>query len=120
MAQELTAMQKNYKPRRASKRWLDADCPAGVLAILDHPNFTDRFTVLYSEPVAGNTYADMFIGYRGMSANPFHPQGVGMYGEMRVCEAAAYRYRNKHRYARWSALPDAVKRCVCQDLEAQP
>lgn len=109
---------QQYKPRRASKRWLDDDCPAGVLAILDNPAFMDRYTVLYAEPVTGGTYADMWLGYRGMSENPFHPQGVGVYGEMRAHEAAAYRYRNKHRYARWSALPDAVKRCVRQDLGA--
>ena len=106
-----------YHPRRQSKRWLDADCPTGVLAILDNKGQSaDRYTVIYAKPTTGTTYADMYLGYRGMSSNPFHPQGVGMYGEMRAHEVAAYRYRCKHHYATWSSLPDDVKRCVLQDL----
>lgn len=107
----------SYKPRRQSKRWLNADCPNGVLCILDNRGKTaDRYTVVYADPVCGDTFGDMWFGYRGMSENPFHPQGVGMYGEMRAHDLAAYRYRNAHRYATWSSLPDDVKRCVRQDL----
>jgi hypothetical protein len=106
----------NYKPRRASKRWLDSDCPAGVLAIFDHPKYGDRYTVIYAEPIAGETYADMRLWYRGMSANPFHPQGIGMAGEMQAHEAALHRYYNRNRACRWSDLPEDVKRCVRQDL----
>lgn len=106
-----------YAPRKCSSRWLDADCPKGVLAILDNKGKTaDRYTVIYSETFGGDTYATAYLGYRGMSENPFHPQGVGMYGEMRAHEVASYRYRCKHQYAKWSSLPDAVKRCVLQDL----
>jgi hypothetical protein len=36
---------REYTPRRASRRWLDADCPPGVLAIFDHPNEFERYTV---------------------------------------------------------------------------
>jgi hypothetical protein len=53
-----------------------------------------------------------------MSENPFHPQGVGIYGEFRAYEAAAYRYHCKHQYARWSDPPEKVKQCVRQDLTA--
>jgi len=110
-------MARTYTPRRQSKRWLDADCPAGVLAIYDNRGQSaDRYTVIYREPVTGSTYADMWIGYRAMSENPFHPQGVGMYGEFRAHECAGFRYRA--RPAKWSDLPDAVKRCVRQDLTA--
>lgn len=105
-----------YKPRRASKRWLDGDCPEGVLAIFDDPKFADRYTVFYTKPIAGETLADMYIGYRAMSENPFHPQGVGLYGEMKAYEVSNYRYRNKHRYAKWSDLPEKVKACVLMDL----
>jgi hypothetical protein len=108
---------RNYKPRRQSSRWLDADCPKGVLAILDNRGQTaDRYTVIYADPIAGTAYADMYLGYRAMSENPFHPQGVGMYGEFRAHECAAYRYRCKRQYARWSDLPEKVKQCVRQDL----
>lgn len=39
-----------YRPRRCSSRWLDADCPKGVLCIMDHPAFADRYTIFYAEP----------------------------------------------------------------------
>jgi hypothetical protein len=51
-----------------------------------------------------------------MSENPFHPQGVGIFGEFHAYECAAYRHRNKHHCARWSDLPEKVKQCVRQDL----
>ena len=41
----------DYRPRRASKRWLDADCPDGVLAIFDIPNICDQYTVFYTAGV---------------------------------------------------------------------
>lgn len=107
---------RKYKPRRQSRRWLDADCPKGVLAIYDSKGYGERYTVFYAEPVAGETFADMWIGYRGMSAYPFHPQGIGLYGEMRAHEMAAYRYRVRHQAAKWSSLPADVQRCVRQDL----
>lgn len=107
-----------YKPRRASKRWLDADCPEGVLCILDNKGqTTDRYTVIYSEVYGGEGLGGYMAG-RNMSENPFHPQGVGMSFELRPHEVAAYRYRCKHQYATWSSLPDRVKQCVRQDLAA--
>lgn len=109
-------MSRSYKPRRASDRWLDGDCPPGVLAILDHPDCFDRYTVFYVEPVVGTTYADMWLGYRAMSTDPTHPQGFGIYCEMEAHEVAECRYRSKHRYATWSSLPDAVKAVVRSDL----
>ena len=38
-----------YTPRRCSKRWLDGDYPPEVLAIIDHPAYGDRFTIIYAE-----------------------------------------------------------------------
>ena len=109
---------RNYKPRRQSKRWLDGDCPAGVLAILDAgPRQFDRYTVVYAEPVCGTCYADTVLWYRGMSANPSHPQGVGCSGELQAHQVAALRYREKP--ARWSTLPDAVKACVRRDCQPE-
>lgn len=110
---------RKYTPRRASKRWLDSDCPAGVLDIFDSKGPGERYTVFYAAPVTGTTFAGMWLGYRGMDTNPFHPQGIGIYGEMKAHEAASYRYRQKHRRATWSSLPDAVKRCVIQDLSEE-
>lgn len=105
-----------YTPRKCSVRWLDGDCPKGVLVIMDHPKFADRFTVIYSE-IYGGEGRQGFMSGRGMSATPSHPQGVGMLFELTPCEVAAYRYRNKHRYCKWSDLPQAVQECVRRDLE---
>lgn len=111
-------MSRHYKPRRQSKRWLDGDCPKGVLAILDNKGESaDRYTVYYAEPICGTTYGDMILGYRAMSSCPFHPQGVGLYGEAKAYEVAEYRYRKKHQYAKWSSLPDDCKKLVRRDLE---
>ena len=111
---------KTYTPRRCSTRWLDADCPDGVLCIFDHPDCGDRYTVFYRAPESGSTYADMWLGYRAMSANPFHPQGIGLYGGMEAHQVASYRYAQKHRYTKWSSLPEDVQRCVRQDLSETP
>lgn len=111
-------MNRKYSPRRQSRRWLDSDCPSGVLAIYDNKGKSaDRYTVFYAEPISGDTFADIWIGYRAMSENPFDPQGVGLYCEMRAYQAADYRYRVKHQACRWSDLPERVKECVRQDLQ---
>jgi hypothetical protein len=102
------------KPRRCSSRWLDGDCPKGVLAIMDHPNTIDRYTVIYSE--VHDSHRGPYLTYVAMNTAPFHPQGFGQHGEMSTHEAASYRYANKHRYARWSDLPPDCKRLVLQDL----
>ena len=97
-------------PRRCSKRWLDGDCPKGVLAILDDPRTIDRYTVIYADVFEGH------VSYVAMNAAPFHPQGFGQHGEMTTWQAARYRYANKHRYAKWSSLPEDCKKLVRQDL----
>lgn len=105
---------RKYTPRRATKRWLDGDCPEGVLAIFDNPDMADRYTVFYTGVIDCN--GDPWIGYRGMSENPSHPQGVGMYGELTANQVASFRRINYHKSCRWSALPEAVKKCVLLDL----
>jgi len=105
----------NYRPRRASKRWLDADCPDGVLAIFDIPNIYDRYTVFYRE-IYGGAGRNGYMWGRGMSAYPFHPQGIGMSFELQPHQVAAYRYYNSHHACKWSDLPEDVKACVRQDL----
>jgi hypothetical protein len=97
--------------RRQNKRWLDADCPKGVLAIYDDHKSIDRYTVFYVEPVV-----DDVLCYVAMNAAPFHPQGFGQHGELRRHEVAAFRYRERNKACRWSDLPQDCKRLVRQDL----
>lgn len=100
--------------RRQTKRWLDGDCPKGVLAIYDDPRTIDRYTVFYVEPVI-----DDVLCYVAMNAAPFHPQGFGQHGELHRSDVAHYRYANAHHAARWSDLPEDCKRLVRQDLTSQ-
>jgi hypothetical protein len=109
-------MTRAYTPRRQSARWLDADCPRGVLAIYDDPRFIDRFTVIYADTYGEDDPRGPYLWGRGMSAYPSHPQGVGMSFEYPARQVAQYRYRERNRAARWSDLPEAVKACVRQDL----
>lgn len=110
-------MHSNYRPRRAGRKWLDGDCPTGVLAILDNGGATaDRYTVIYSEPMIGRD-GSTWLALRDMSSDPYHPQGIGIWSEYPAHVIAAYRNRHHHLYARWSDLPEPVQRCVRQDLE---
>lgn len=100
-----------YTPRRCSKRWLDGDCPAGVLAIMDHPKEIDRYDVFYSDLYAADAPRGPWLSFISLTED-----GAYHHGEMPAHEVAAYRYRMKHRYAKWSDLPDAVKNVVRRDL----
>jgi hypothetical protein len=101
--------------RVCNKKYLDGDCPDGILCIMDHPKFGDRYTVIYKEVIDyGNGL--FYLQGRGMSANPTHPQGIGLLFELNVHEVSSYRYANKRRYIKWTSLPDKVKACVRRDL----
>lgn len=102
------------RPKRARTQWLDGDCPAGVLAIYDNGGKTwDRFTILYM-PEPGSEW----LTYLAASEHPSDPQGFGQHGEMTTWDARAYRYRatQGRESAKWSTLPEDVKRAVRQDL----
>lgn len=95
--------------KRCPPRFRDGDCPEDVADIFDNPQFGDRYTVVYRDVSHG------FIGYRAMSENPFHPQGIGLYCEMRVYQFSAYRDANRRKRVEWSRLPELVRECVKAD-----
>ena len=99
-----------HTPRRAGARWREG-APDWVLDCMDNGGTSaDRYTVMFAPPVSPEGY----VFYMAMSASPSHPQGVGMSGEMRLHEAAAYRYRcGKHRVT-WASLPEAVRACAAR------
>lgn len=102
-----------YTPRRCGKRWLDGDCPRGVLAIIDAgPNdpAPERYDVIYAE-VQRNGRDNWLNGFS------LSESGAGSHFELKAHEVAAYRYRMKRRYAKWSDLPGAVQAAVRRDLE---
>jgi len=99
-------MTRAYKPRRASKRWTN-DAPAWVLDCFDHPQFADRYTVIFGgDLIEGNgTFRNTWLHYLSTSENG----GVSGIGEFEAHTAAAYRYRNKNRRIAWRDLPEPVK-----------
>jgi hypothetical protein len=117
-------MHATYRPRRQSPRWLDGDCPRGVLAIYDNGGVSkrngsvDRYTVFYAD-TATDHRGGVWVSYRGMSESPSSPQGYGIGDEMRAHEVAAYRYRVRHQAARWSDLPAEVQHVVRRDLSPE-
>jgi len=96
-----------YKPRRASKRWLEC-APEWVLSIHDagekHPN--DRYDVfLCGDHYAPAPYSEAWVSYYCVSES-----GAIYCGEMNAADCAAYRYRSKR--IRWIDLPLHVRACV--------
>lgn len=65
----------------------------------------DRYTVVYMNERERNG----LYGARGMSEDPFHPQGVGQY-----CTAAPGRHLGKR--IRFEELPEKCQKLVRQDL----
>jgi hypothetical protein len=106
-----------YAPRRQGKRWLDGDCPRGVLAVYyDKREPSDKYTIFYAEPVVSDgTYAGTHIQYAGLSE-----YGMGYHGELPAYQAAQFRFRNAHRARKWSELPEAVRNWVISDLNFHP
>lgn len=99
-----------YTPRRCSTRWLDGDCPKEILCIIDHPNEPlERYDVIYAE-VQRNGREEWLTFFA------LNDHGAGYHGELQAHQVAAYRYRMKHRYAKWSSLPEAVKNAVRRDI----
>lgn len=85
------------------------DYPKGVVAVYDNGGKTvDRYTVYYSrrlmQPVPG------FYCGRGMSHNPTHPQGVGMF-------ISGSRGRHNGKRIRWRKLPAECRNVVKDDLK---
>ena len=97
--------------RRCSARWRDGDCPPEVLFIVDDPREAARYTVMYCG------LADGLLSGLNMSENPSGGQDIGLSFELTRHEASRYRRRNVSRYAKWSSLPESVRRCVVRDIE---
>jgi hypothetical protein len=110
-------MAKEYRPRRQSTRWLDADCPPGVLATYDDPRTQDRYWVFYADCI--ESMFGPYVSYRAMCSAPCHPLGFAQWGYFLAHELADYRRENKRHACKWSSLPEDVKRLVWSDLQAE-
>ncbi|BCP41458.1 hypothetical protein MINTMi27_15510 [Mycobacterium intracellulare] len=79
---------------------------------MEYPRERDRYDVFYVEPYALDDPRGPWISFISLTED-----GSAYHGEMTASAVAAYRYRMKHRYARWSDLPDVVKARVLRDIE---
>ena len=102
-----------YSPRRARARWLEG-APSALLAVYDNGGRSaDRYTALYGAPLWTPDYG-FKLPARFMSEDPFHPQGVGMFGEVETqCRPAL------GRKVRYLDLPDRVRRCIEADCRLE-
>jgi len=108
---------RTYSPRRQSARWLDGDCPRGVLAIYDNGGTSkrngslDRYTVFYAD-----TETDGRDTWVSVLLSSDDPGSFGGHDQMRAHDVAAYRNRFSHTACRWTDLPAAVRAAVKRDL----
>jgi len=103
-----------YSPRRCGKRWLDGDCPTEILAIIEaapSDPAPERYDVIYAEIQRYEGYGEWLNGFS------LTEYGTGSHFELKTHEATAYRYRMKHRYTKWSTLPDVVKAAIRDDIK---
>lgn len=83
----------------------------------------DRYTVVYTGRYRSQTGGE-FV-YRGMSENPFHPQGIGQYGssqnqiDVNAWGFAPAMGRKNHlgRRVAFSQLPDDCRKLVIRDYK---
>ena len=100
-----------YKPRRASKRWLEG-APEYVLDCFD-TGWCDRYAILFGGRLFDdNLLKDRKILFLGLSDNPEHPAfGYSMWGE---CDAA---WRPSKWRVRWLDLPENVRNHIVKRVE---
>jgi hypothetical protein len=103
---------RSYRPRRASKRWLEG-APDYVLSCHDNKGKTiDRYTVcfggsLWSPELGRNVFC------LDMSPSPSHPQGVSMISEV------PSHARETMRKVRWLDLPEHIREHVIMRAETE-
>lgn len=100
-----------YQPKRSTKRWLEG-APKALLAVYDNGGKTaDRYTALYGKPLWDESWGRK-VPARFMSDNPYHPQGVGLFGDHpagdRDCLGKKIKFLD---------LPEQVRRCIEQDCK---
>ena len=95
------------QPRRARKQWREG-APDYVVDCFDDPKYADRYTVFVLPAEQG---AVLFFG-------AFNDGGTYC-GEMKLHEAAAYRYRTGHQRIKWLDLPNKVRASVTYRMEKE-
>jgi hypothetical protein len=80
-----------------------------VCRVFDAPEFADRYTIAFK---GWRSHGRMVYPYLASSERPFHPQGVGLYGE----SANFVTGRSLGKRIPFSALPLDVQKFVMQSI----
>ncbi len=103
-----------YRPRRASKQWLEG-APEYILDCFDNMGKSaDRYTILFG----GSLLDPHLLKFRkvhmlGLNDMPTHPcYGVSMWGEVEAC------WRPSHQRVRWLDLPENVREHIIMRAES--
>lgn len=75
----------------------------------------DRYTAVYFDRETGE-----YAWYRGMSENPFHPQGFGISGDEPNVGIWAAHAETTDQVIAVADAPEAVQRCIAQDILPYP
>lgn len=106
-----------FKTKKQQARW-DSNCPNGVpkwIRCYDKPTTADRYTVVFTKKACTNTRGDRWFMYLGMSAYPFHPQGIGMHGESNHQPVDRPTYGHLGKKIKFEDLPEDCRKLVLQD-----
>jgi len=97
----------NYRPRRASSKWLDG-APKYILDVFDNGGkTTDRYTVLLGGDLLDpHLLKDRLVHCLIMDSAPWHPQGVSQWDEWSAG------FRPHHQRIRWLELPENIRNHV--------
>ena len=103
-----------YRPRRATKRWLEG-APEYILDVFDNKGKTaDRYTILFGGSLLDpHLLKDRKVHMLSLNNLPDHPcYGISMWGEI---EAS---YRPAHHRRRWLDMPENVLEHIMRRVES--
>lgn len=77
----------------------------------------DRYTIVDAKPTMSMTDGRQYYSYFGMNAHPFHPQGIGMYGDFSSSEWRSHvisRFRGLGKRIKMTDLPPEARKAAEQ------
>lgn len=99
-------MARKYVAKRATKRWLEG-APDYVLCIFDHPDFADRYTIVFGGKMqyGDGTFGGSYLPALGTSESGHVSGSI----EFKAWELGTIRTANYRHQIRWRDLPLGVR-----------
>ena len=105
----MSKLAESYRPRRASAKWLQG-APEWVLAVYDHANYADRYTIL----LGGSMLDDALLRDRKVHFVSIG-RGIGHWGEH-----PANMRDSLGKKIKWADLPSEVQQQAISMVEFKP